>query len=216
MWLQFSCHWVSWQVWCCSCRCFCLKHQRYCDSGVFGMNFNNGGPLVYSFDANNGYLSFVVVTVVILVLFCIWFKQEGHLIYSIHELQCLDQSQLCDVWLGFFEMLTTKEINKHGLDLRNQQLKKEIDQSNTGSYSAFSHFPLMSSSQGSIIEIPYEMTVYIVCWQDRLKQLYQVFIIIHRVMSLMRLSRIAYDRVWLNDVQGNAVNNKRTWSISSH
>lgn len=60
-------------------------------------------------------------------------------------------------------MLTTKEINKHGLDLRNQQLKKEIDQSNTGSYSAFSHFPLMSSSQGSIIEIPYEMTVYIVC-----------------------------------------------------
>eukprot|EP01035_Chromulina_nebulosa_P020152 gene20152-26164_t len=74
-------------------------------TGLFGMNFTDDGFLVYIYHARNGSAAFFVIAMISLIVLFYWFNSEG-----------------------FFNILTTKEINKHvGI------LKKQGDAYNSSS-----------------------------------------------------------------------------------
>jgi hypothetical protein len=84
------------------------------------MNFSRGGGLVYILRANNGTYAFLLISLISVAILFMWFYTEG-----------------------FFDMLATRETNKHIRDLEKQHSTLE----------SMSKSVSFSSTRGSIMGV---------------------------------------------------------------
>lgn len=96
---------------------------NYACIGVFGMNFSKGGGLVYILEVDNGSYAFLVICILSIIVLFMWFFAEG-----------------------FFDMLASKEVNKHVTALQKQQ--STLHQSK-GSRKSFTLTPRRSPNSNS-------------------------------------------------------------------